>query len=186
LIERIVNVLYKIIEADKTKPKPLELDQVRWWWIFKDRAVKLHGSFELIKNWYQHELLSIDRIELSTVKIYIDKISKLFIEIDNLSAITLYSIVNEISNIYPQLLSEYVKVTIREGRSNWIGMPQLSDAKRGLDIRMLIEKWVVPDEEYGDTYYNQINYYLSRLEEISDAIEDGVDWVHEDCFSRKL
>jgi len=183
LVRRIVDILEKIAYADKTKPKPLENDQVGWWWVFKDRAVKLHGSLELLRDWYQAEFLKKDKMEKEDIEKYLKNIFAFFNLIDQNSAYGLSIVTDQIKRLYPQLLSEYAKIT--EGRSNWLKMPYISRVK-ACYIRELIENWVIPEEETIASFYSQINFYIKNLMEIADAIEDGVDWVAEDKFGHEV
>ncbi len=188
VIRRISDILYTMILYRTVEPGLLETskgNQVRYWWIFKDRTVKLHGSFELIKNWYQKELLEKDIIDIADIKLYLEKISKIFNDVDMNSAMDLKDIINKIGERHPQLISEYVKVTIKDGRSNWLGMCGLDQLKDS-DVKEYIKRWIIPEPESSNSFYTQINSYLDVLEERSRAIEDGVDWVFEDSFSLNL
>jgi len=184
LTRSIANILKKIAHVDEVSPKPLEEDQVALWWIFKDRAVKLHGSLELLRDWYQTEFLTKDKIEKKDIENYFNNIFRLFNIIDQCSAIDLNHTLDLIKKQYPQLLSEYAKVT--KGRSNWLEMPFSSIIKKEPDIINLIELWIAPEENAQDSFFNQMNFYLNNLKEITRAIEDGVDWVAEDKFGHEV
>jgi hypothetical protein len=179
LVKRIVDILEKIASTSNISPEPLNNNQVGLWWLFKDRAVKLHGSLELLRDYYQAKLLKKDKIEKRDIENYLKNIFKFFDIIDRNSASDLNSVIEEIKKSYPQLLSEYVRVT--KGRSNWLEMPY--DVRTDY-IRKLIEKWVIPEVENQSSFYNQINSYLMQLKEVAKAIEDGVDWVAEEKFGR--
>jgi len=177
LVKRIVDTLETIASTITISPEPLNNNQIGLWWLLKDRAVKLHGSFELLRDYYQMKLLKKDKIEKRDIKNYLKNISKFFDIIDRNSATDLYSVIEKIKKSHPQLLSEYIRVT--KDRSNWLEMPY--DVRTD-DIRKLIEKWVIPEVETSYSFYNQINFYLMQLKEVAKAIEDGVDWVAGEKF----
>lgn len=182
LIRGIVDSLYDILKYSKVKPRQLENDQLAWWWVFKDRTVKLHNSFQLLKDIYQTELLEKDIENVEDIKSYIKKMSLIFSYIDDNSGRDLKNIIKTMGEKFPQVLSHYLKITIGAGRSNFIGMPGSLDYA---NVRELIENWVLPKENESTSYYNQIVFYLDNLEKISDAIEDGVDWVFENKFGNQ-
>jgi hypothetical protein len=177
MVRDIVNILETITSCQVVHPSSLEDDeQMGLWWIFKDRAVKLHGSLELIYEWYKPEFLSKDKLDSSEIKKYLESLFALFDKISRNSSRTLSEIVKKLKRRYPQLLAKYVKVT--ERASNWIGMPYHKD-----NLRERIENWILPEENMDYTFYSLVNYYLSKLKDVSEAIEDGVDWVFEDKFN---
>lgn len=180
LVRRIVDVLEEIMSCEPVAPKNLEMSQLPDWWLFKDRSVKLHASLEHVYSHYTKEFLSKDRIEEIEVRCYLGKILSDFDIINTNSCLELLSIVKDLKRKYPFLLSKFVKVT--EQRSNWIGMPHIDTKVGSLSFRELVERWVLKHQPLDSSFYNLANFYLKRLTEVAEAIEDGVDWIHEGSF----
>lgn len=181
LVRRIVDILEKIVQCESFRPMPLEDYQIKDWWIFKDRAVKLHTCCEYIHDYFTKKFLSIDRIEKKELMKYIEELSIHFDIINEISANDLLKIVRKIKSKYPQILSQYVKIASE--RSNWIGMPFYSRLK-STELRSKIEKWVIPEKSKNMSFYSLALDYLKNLEKVSKAIEDGVDWLHRDWHSQ--
>ncbi|MCX6818194.1 MAG: hypothetical protein NTU57_05050 [Candidatus Aenigmarchaeota archaeon] len=179
LIQTIIETLKEINKSKKVKKTELKTEQLRDWWILKDRAVKLHANLEFLRDAYQTELLKKDRIEISEVKKYIDDLMKKFELINQSSAIDLLYIFKKINSVYPSLISKFINVT--ERRSNWTGFPFHLDADKKYLEELLIENWLLAKLDEV-SFFGFINYCLKDLKEAAKAIEDGVDWVHEDRF----
>ena len=179
LVRQIMDLLTEIMSCEPVAQKNLEKNQLPNWWVFKDRSVKLHASLEHVYSHYTRKFLSKDRIEETEVRLYLEKILSDFDIINTNSCFELISIVKGLRKEYPFLLSKFIKVT--EPRSNWIGMPHM-ETKVGVSFRDLVENWILEPQSLDSSFYNLANFYLERLTEVAEAIEDGVDWVFEDSF----
>ncbi len=181
LARTMIDIFKEIRSAGATSPKPLENGQEKWWWVIKDRSVKLHGNLELVRDLYQRKLLSEDTSEKTKLENYLEEIFNILDDINVRSSMDLLGALKLIKQKYPQLVSEYCQVI--SNRSNWIGFPHHFIQTDHNDIEKLIQKWVIPEVK-DISPYNQINWYLKNLKDISKAIEDGVDWVHDDVFGK--
>ncbi len=181
-VKDISDILEIIASCQEVSPASLKNEQqISKWIVFKDRAVKLHTSLELIYKWLTNELLQKDRIEKNEIERYMNKINDLLTLINQNSSKSLKETVKELKRQNPQLLSKYVIVTSHA--SNWIGMPYHYKE----NIKELIENWILPKEDIRScTFYNLANSYLDNLRDKAEAIEDGVDWVFEDKFKTNI
>ena len=174
VVHDIIDILEIIDSCYAAEPVELKnIHETSKWLIFKDRAVKLHSSMELVYEWYKADLLSKDRIDDSEINYYMKNIFMLFEKISELSSRDLVDTVKEVKEKYPQLLSEFIVVVSKA--SNWIGMHFGVKENQ----RERIEKWIIPIKNRENTFYNIANFYLSKLKDTTEAIEDGVDWVFE-------
>ncbi len=175
MLRNIVSSLETITLCQDVQSSQLKDNVQSLEWInLKDRAVKLHASLELVYEWYKSKFLKKDKVDKKEVETYLDEIFTFFDLIDKNSTRDLYFVLNGLKKRYPNLLSKYVEVTSHA--SNWIGMPyHVNDD----DIVERIRNWVLPKERQSNSFYRLTNFYLNRLREIAEAIEDGVDWVFQ-------
>ena len=71
------------------------------------------------------------------------------------------------------------------GRSNWIPMmPLKTDIVDRKTTDDLIENFLIPPKK-GYSEYLELSEYLENLNLVSEAIEDGVDWLYDDFLIKQ-
>jgi hypothetical protein len=178
LTKDLKETLLKIVSCRKILTSQLQFGDLENWWLFKDRAVKVHAAMEYLYNFWHDTLFKADKHDEDTYRRIIENVLFSFEITSNYCSNDLKEIVHEIKTTHPNVLSEYMAVVL--GRSNWINMMPLKwdnfDEKKTID---LIENFLIPPPK-GFSEYLELNDYLYNLNDVSEAIEDGVDWLYED------
>ena len=178
LVKCIIKVLFNIFSCSEIHPRSLESSNLNDWWTLKDRTVKVHTSLQYLQDFWKDRIFTIDRHDVNEYRKILESILFSFGLIAKYSSEDLVGLARKIRNNYPNILSEYVNVAL--ARSNWIGMErvkrEIRNKKKAIE---LIEKWVVPPPRCR-TEFSQINDYLENLNEVTEAVEDGVDWLFDD------
>ena len=174
----IYDVLRSIFSRSGLNPQPLDPAILDDWWDFKDRAVKLHSSLEYTELLWNDRLLSRDRHDPIVLEELLDEIFSSFSIIARTCSGDLLNLVNTIAGKQPNVLSYYVIRVL--GSSPWMGMAKVKgETSNPIKVKDAIHDWMLPTKG-SSSEYSLINFYLRDLHQVSEAIEDGVDFVFKD------
>lgn len=178
LVKNFAKILFDIFSCCEISPQQLESSNLNNWWKFKDRTVKVHACLQHLESFWKDRIFTIDKHDADKYRSILDSIFFSLELIVKYCSEDLVDIITEIKTCHPSNFSEYVNVVL--ARSNWIGMGL---AKREIHNKdratKIIDDWVVPRPRCR-TEFSQIHDYLENLEDVAEALEDGVDWLFDD------